>query len=635
MKFRLLLTFVFAVLPTTLPAAEIFVSRAGSDTAGNGSEAAPFRTLTHVLAPGNGIVHAGDTVTVRGPSGNNLYEECEVRLRVRLTLRSPPGERAHIHCAIPPGFDPDEDENTVGVQIDPGASGSRLSNLEISGSTLYAVFLQTDWEQGTNASGHGPLDVVLEDLHLHDTGRDAIKITPHSDRVTIRRSLIERTGAIYPPGTALEDKNAEGIDNVNGSGMLVEDTVIRDTATTGLYFKGGAQDVIVRRNRIVNAGEFGIAAGFDTSPEFFDITANPQYFEAIRPVVVNNVVNGAQRSGITLWASRDALIANNTVLDARGLDGYGAFSFGVPTQDWGEHHGRPANQNPRILNNIFQATNGAACAVIRHSNEDLSCANCGSGQTGLWGLIGATGMDHNAFERVGGTCVFSDPRPGVGFPLDQDTWENTGSFAQWQALRQSDSHSFEGHVALTADGHLAVGSLAIERGATVVQVTEDIDRQSRTVPYDIGADEASASGGTPPSPPTSTFQIDGRVSGAWGVNPAPTGQGAFFEVIEQGEDRGLYGGWFGASANPATPDAHEFYMLAGTIQGDTALLQFYLETGQRFMQTATITERVVGTATIRFTSCTLATMQYEFPDYGRSGAVQMQRGTPVPAGCEP
>ena len=53
------------------------------------------------------------------------------------------------------------------------------------------------------------------------------------------------------------------------------------------------------------------------------------------------------------------------------------------------------------------------------------------------------------------------------------------------------------------------------------------------------------------------------------------------------------------------------------------------------MQSATITERVVGTATIRFTSCTLATMQYEFPDYGRSGAVQMQRGTPVPAGCEP
>ncbi|MEZ5543801.1 MAG: hypothetical protein R3F10_01125 [Lysobacteraceae bacterium] len=81
-------------------------------------------------------------------------------------------------------------------------------------------------------------------------------------------------------------------------------------------------------------------------------------------------------------------------------------------------------------------------------------------------------------------------------------------------------------------------------------MTEDIDRQSRTA-ADIGADEASASGGTPPSPPTSTFQIDGRVSGAQGVNPAPTGQGAFFEVIGQAHT-GLYGSWFGASANPAS-----------------------------------------------------------------------------------
>ena len=52
-------------------AAEWFVATTGSNTTGTGSAAQPFRTLGHVLAPGNGIVQAGDIVTVRGPAGAN------------------------------------------------------------------------------------------------------------------------------------------------------------------------------------------------------------------------------------------------------------------------------------------------------------------------------------------------------------------------------------------------------------------------------------------------------------------------------------------------------------------------------------------------------------------------------------
>mgnify|MGYP000947949270 CR=1 FL=1 len=50
----------------------------------------------------------------------------------------------------------------------------------------------------------------------------AIKITPMSRNITIRRCEIYNTGRIYPAGTLLDDKNAEGIDNVNGSRMVVE-----------------------------------------------------------------------------------------------------------------------------------------------------------------------------------------------------------------------------------------------------------------------------------------------------------------------------------------------------------------------------------------------------------------------------
>ena len=446
-------------------ATEWFVSTSGSDTAGNGSLAQPYRTIGHVLDPSNGIVEAGDTVTLRGPPGANTYEECDVRLRIPLTLRSRQGEMAHIHCDI-------ANVDTVAVQVDPDASGSRLSRLEISGGYYYGVFLQTSWEQDSNESGHGPLDVIIEDSMIHHTGRDAIKITPHSDRATIRRCEIWNSGAIYPPGTPLDDMNAEGIDNVNGSGMLVEDSTIRDTATTGLYFKGGAADVVVQRNRIVNPGAAGILVGFDTSPEFFDLDENPGYHEAVRGIVRNNVVIGSAYAGIGLYASRDALVANNTLIDT-ARDGHAAIYFGVTLQDYDPQAARPPNLDPRIVNNLVRQ-NGGTCAMVGWANEIEP--------DGLPGLVGATGMDYNAFHDEAGACAFVDRRPGS--PI-----ANGGGFAAWKDALSSDAHSFEAAVDLAADGHLVPGSSAIDAGTALAQVSDDIDRQPRSAPCDIGADE--------------------------------------------------------------------------------------------------------------------------------------------------
>ena len=444
-------------------AAEWFVSHGGSDSSGTGTIAQPFRTISHVLAPGNGIVEAGDTVTLRGPPGNNTYNECEVRLRLPLTLRSHPGEMAHIHCDI-------SNVDTVAVQIDPGASGSRLSRLEISGGYYYGVFLQTDWEQGANEAGHGPLNVIIEDSKIHDTGRDAIKITPHSDYATIRRCEIWNSGAIYPPGTPLDDKNAEGIDNVNGSGMVVEDNWIHDTATTGVYFKGGATDVVVQRNRIENPGLAGILVGFDTSPEYFDLDGNPGYFEAIDAIVRNNIVVGGAYSGIGLYASRDALVANNTIIGTAAL-GHAAIYFGVTFQDWDPSALRPANANPTIRNNLV-VQDGRPCVAVRYSDE----------LGGLSGLDGSPGTDFNAFHDSQGACGFIDRRPGS--PID-----GGGTLVQWRAHTGADADSFEAPLPLAADGHLQPGNPAIDAGETRADVTDDIDGQSRSGPNDIGADE--------------------------------------------------------------------------------------------------------------------------------------------------
>jgi hypothetical protein len=458
---RILLIALAVCAASVARGAEHFVATNGSDTNGDGSFGNPYRTLTHVLEPANDIVAAGDTVTLRGLPGANVYNEIEVRLRVPLTLRSRAGEWAHIACPL-------NVPDTVCVQIDPDASGSRLSRLEISGGWYYGVFLQTDWDSGGNPTGTGASNIVIEDSKIHDTGRDAIKITPKCNDVTIRRTEIWNSGAGYPPGTPPDDKNAEGIDNVNGSRMTVADSHIHDTATTGVYFKGGAADVVIERNRIENTGAAGILVGFDTSPEFFDTTVNPGWYEAVRGIVRNNCVRGTRYAGIGLYASQNALVANNTIVNAASA-AHAALYFGVTLQDYDPAAGRPPNTGARIRNNLV-VQNGGRCVAIRYANE----------LGGLSGLTGNTGTDYNAFPA---TCTFIDSRPG-------STIAGGGPLAAWRTAQNADAHSIAAALAVDANCRLPQTSAAVDQGETLAEVVDDIERDARVAPYDIGADEA-------------------------------------------------------------------------------------------------------------------------------------------------
>jgi Right handed beta helix region len=452
-----------ALCAAPVRAAEWFVATTGSDQTGTGTFAAPFRTITHALEPANGIVQPGDIVTLRGLVGNNTYNECDVRLRMPLTLRSFAGERAHIHCDI-------SNVDTVTIQIDPDASGSTLSRLEVSGGFYYGIFLQTDWFSGGGEMFGGASNVLIDDLKIHHTGRDAIKITPKCNDVTIQNSEIWNSGAIYPPGTLLDDKNAEGIDNVNGSRMRVRDTHIHDIATTGLYFKGGAADVMVERNVIERTGVGGVMFGFDTSPEFFDTAINPGYYEAVRGIVRNNLVRDTGYAGIGLYATQDATVVNNTILHTAQL-GHAAIYFGVTLQDFEPQAGRPANINPTIRNNLI-IQNGGDCLRVRWANE----------LGGLSGLSGNPGTDYNWFHNTAGECNFADNRPGSA--LDEG-----GSLSAWRAFENADTNSQSGEISVSADGHLPVDSPAIDQGQTVASVTDDIDGELRSALFDIGSDE--------------------------------------------------------------------------------------------------------------------------------------------------
>jgi hypothetical protein len=97
------------------------------------------------------------------------------------------------------------------------------------------------------------------------------------------------------------------------------------------------------------------------------------------------------------------------------------------------------------------------------------------------GLTGSPATNYNYYSRVSGTCQFRDGRPGT--PLA------AGNLAQWRSAQSVDAMSVEGALTLAADGRLLPASQARNLGLSLPEVSDDIDREQRTGPVDIGADE--------------------------------------------------------------------------------------------------------------------------------------------------
>ena len=214
--------------------------------------------------------------------------------------------------------------------------------------------------------------------------------------------------------------------------------------------------------------------GFDTSPEFFDLTVNPQYYESIRGVVRNNIIRDTQGAGIGLYAAKDAQIWNNTLIDTAQAY-HSPIYFGITYQDWEPGAGRPPSLNPIIRNNLVHQSSGlpTECVFIRYSN-DLG---------GLSALSGMPAMDYNLYFHTGSNCQFTDQRPTS--PLDR------GTFSQWQTHISGESHSLTGTPQLSSDGHLLSSSPAIDAGVCTGAPTDDFDSNQRPLgaACDIGADE--------------------------------------------------------------------------------------------------------------------------------------------------
>jgi len=478
MKKYIIFSAFFALTVMTY-ATEYFVAPMG---AGDGTKNAPFGTIDKALA----IAQPYDIITLReGTYKAPFYPNDDYINIPHLTIQGYEGEHAHIESPYGSG-------KKIALWIGAKAEYFTLKNLEISGGDVYTIKLDTywDWPEGGD---HRARHVLIADCEIHHSGTDIIKITPECDDVTIRDSHIHHSGLYYTSGDAKKVgdntlyPNCQGIDNVNADRMLVQGNHIHDIPydNPAIFFKGGAIDVVVERNKIEKSYT-GIAIGAQTDIDFYSAETNPApYYNSFNGVVRNNIIKNMRGDCISFMAAKNPKVYNNTLLYC-GMETQGkAISFRhQPT--WGE--GGAMNQptvNALVVNNLVIGTDPSG------SNEwqDFLIEVRGYDDNNILAIKeGSLKMDYN---------LYWDPRYTDLRVRNYNTVlvnpKDTVTLNQWQQSplhnpQYSEQNTKYIYPKVEESGALLEGSPAIASGMIVDGLKEDYYGHPRKIDsVDIGA----------------------------------------------------------------------------------------------------------------------------------------------------
>jgi len=442
-----------------LGAAEFFVSPTGNDTTGTGAIGAPFATLSRA----HQAATSGDTVTFRaGTYTGGFYVT-----KSNLTFQGYTGETAII--ALPNNVSGQDNAFYIGT-----AGNCTVRKLTLQGGYFYAIKIDT-----------GPC--LVEDCFIFGSGRDCVKI-PGADNVTVRRCEIYDSGQRDP-------SNAEGIDNVAGDNMLVQDCYIHDIATNGVYPKGGSIGSIIERCLIRRCGSKGISMAQSSGLAFYDTTANPEYYSCRDCIARNNIIEDCEGSGIDLESALRAKVYNNTMINvAKSSNG----GIRIASADKGPPAGVVTCRDCEIRNNIIVLGSASARPMLFMGNASHQ---------------GTLTMSNNRYYKTGGTAVYWFEPTSYSLNL-----------AGWQSTSGTDANSTEGDPQVGASWHLNGGSPCIDAAMTIAGFSDDFDGNARAGAWDIGADETGGTALQTP-PPAGTAGTGGGTAPAGSPN-SPTGLAA-------------------------------------------------------------------------------------------------------------
>ena len=419
---------LICLLATGLHAAELFVSPTGKDDA-RGAKDTPFATLTRALQ----AAAEKDTITLRA----GAYAGGQTVSKPGITIQSHAGEWATLKAP----HDGANERPQVCLWVT--ADNCSIKRLEIQGGYYYAL----KFELGVKGS-------LAEDCKIHGSGRDCVKIAG-ADNITLRRCEIFNSG--------LRDSgNAEGIDNVGGDCMLVQDCHIHDIATCGVYPKGGSIGSIIERCFITRCGQAGISMAQSSGLQFYDTKVNPEYYSCRDCIARNNIIVDIKGSGIDLEAALRPRVFNNTLVSvAQTMRG----GIRIAANNKGGKAGLVRVKDAEIRNNIIvisTESNRPAMFMAKDSHE------------------GKLAMSNNRYHKEGGKPRF--------------WWEPTDAynldFAAWARL-SGEENSSEVDPGLEETWHLTKASPCIGAGVAIKDFSDDYDGNKRKGKWDIGADQAS------------------------------------------------------------------------------------------------------------------------------------------------
>jgi peptidoglycan/xylan/chitin deacetylase (PgdA/CDA1 family) len=369
-------------------AATIYVAPNGSD-AGRGSLSEPMATPAAAIDR----AQAGDTICLRG--GRYVLDHFLWVDKPNVTIQAYQNEPAKLEA-------PTLDRNDTVAVIIVAADGVSLVNLDIAGGGCHGV--KVDVDSGTSTRG-----VRIKSCRIHDTGTDCVK-TYNADDLLIEDCDIGPSGLRDP-------SNAEGIDSIGSKGVIIRRCHIHDTATNGVYLKGGARDGVIEDCLVERTGKFGgILLGQDTDEQFM---RDGSRYEAIDCVARNNIIVETGSAGLGTYSGSNVRFENNTLVDVARE---GQAAFWVVTNS----RGIPA-QRVTFRNNIVKISGAQPFVLVKELRDSLI-------------------SDWNIYCSTAGRYTFCSEPKGADRGEQYD-------LEQWRKRMGTDAHS-QAADPMLADGYL-------------------------------------------------------------------------------------------------------------------------------------------------------------------------------------
>ncbi len=273
-----------------LPGREIFISPAGNNSTGNGSQANPYQTISRALQG----VQPGDAIRMLpgtyggGTSIGNLTGTSNAPIWIG---------------GVPGQARPVINGGSTAIQL----SRVRyvvLENIEVNGATANGINCDDGGEYAnTNSTRH----VLFRNLHIHDIGtggnNDGLKLSGVYDYFVLDCEFTRMSAG------------GSGIDHVGCHRGLIARCRFTDAGSNAIQCKGGSEDIEIRWNTFTNGGARAINIGGSTGFEFFrpPLSTTTPNFESKNIRVIANLFRGSD-TPVAYVGTVNSLVANNTFI---------------------------------------------------------------------------------------------------------------------------------------------------------------------------------------------------------------------------------------------------------------------------------------------------------------------------------